>query len=58
MHAVGCSPILDARTLVHFGQTKASAEGDWEAARSFLPPASFLRGFMPFCPESTTGLSR
>ena len=32
----GCrSPILDAQTLLHFGQAKVWAEDDWDAACSF-----------------------
>ena len=29
------TPILDAQTLLHFGQAKVWVENDWEAARSF-----------------------
>ena len=45
------SPILDAQTVLHFGQGKGWAEDDWDAARSLYP--SFLCGFMPVCLEVT-----
>ena len=44
------SPVLDAETLLHFGQTKAWAE---DGCSLCLPPASFLCGFMPLCLELT-----
>ena len=54
------SPVLDAQTLLHFGQTKAWAEDDWETARFQFgrQRLSFAALCRPLCLELPPGLSR